>query len=58
MRSASGGELRVLVTEPGKNGTLMGRTDSYKTVVLREGKLGEFVTVRINGATNSYLIGE
>jgi len=53
-----GKELGVLVTEPGKNGTLMGRTDSYKTVILKEGKLGDFMKVRIKDATQSYLIAE
>lgn len=53
-----GKELKVLVTEPGKNGTLMGRTESYKTVVLRRGRVGEFKWVRIRDATSSYLVAE
>ncbi|MEE9594862.1 MAG: tRNA (N(6)-L-threonylcarbamoyladenosine(37)-C(2))-methylthiotransferase [Candidatus Hydrothermarchaeales archaeon] len=53
-----GKELGVLVTEPGKNGTLMGRTDTYKTVILREGKLGDFMKVRIKDATSFYLVAE
>ncbi len=53
-----GKELEVLITEKGKNGTMKGRTNFYKTVVLESGNLGEFMTVRIKGATFSYLIAE
>ena len=50
---------RILVTEHGKENTVMGRADNYQTVVVKEKfKLGNFVNVKIVDATNSYLIGE
>lgn len=50
---------RILVTEVGKGNSVMGRTDNYQTVVVKEKfKLGNFVNVKIVDATNSYLIGE
>jgi MiaB-like tRNA modifying enzyme len=51
-------ELEVLVTELGKNQTLLGRTNSYKQVVLENGKLGEFKKIKIREATPSYLIAQ
>ncbi len=51
-------ELEVLITECGKNNTLLGRTNAYKQVVLSKGELGEFQKVSIRGATPSYLIAE
>lgn len=51
-------ELKVLVTELGKNQTLLGRTNSYKQVVLEDGKLGEFKKIKIRKATPSYLISQ
>ncbi len=53
-----GRKLRVLITKPGKNGTLLARTDNYKQVVLQSGKIGEFTEARIKDATSTYLIGE
>jgi MiaB-like tRNA modifying enzyme len=46
----------VLITEQGKNGTLLGRTRSYKQVVLRLGRIGEFKKVKITDAKENYLI--
>jgi len=48
----------VLITEKGRDGTVLGRTSSYKQVVLRSGRLGELKTVRITRAQSHYLIGE
>lgn len=53
-----GMETRVLVAERGRGSTVMGRTDSYKAVVMKEGVLGEFARARITGYTFSYLIGD
>jgi len=50
-------ELKILVTENGKKG-MQGRSDTYKQVVLKEGKLGVFKTVKISDATPFYLIAE
>lgn len=49
---------QILLLEKGKDDTLVGRTDSYKPVVIKEdGKLGEFVTVGIVDAKDTYLVG-
>ncbi len=46
-----GEEVDVLVTEPGKEGTVLARTPEYRQVVLHESApLGEFVRVRIDAA--------
>ena len=53
-----GREYTVLVTEPGKAGTVLARTPEYRQVVLPEAaSLGEFVTVGIDGATPTDLRG-
>jgi MiaB-like tRNA modifying enzyme len=56
-RGFIGRELSVLITETGKNGTVLARTDGYRQVVLREGELGERLKVLIEGATPTYLVG-
>ena len=50
----------VLVDETGRNGTLIGRTDSYKPVVLHGSTemLGQRVAVRVLGAQPTHLVGE
>lgn len=53
-----GRKERILITEHGKNGTMMGRTDSYKPVVLEdEAQLCDFVDVDIIEAIDFYLKG-
>lgn len=50
---------RVLVTEKGKQDTFMGRSESYKQVVLTEPvPIGGFVNAEIVHATSSYLVGK
>jgi tRNA A37 methylthiotransferase MiaB len=54
-----GNEVRILVTEVGKNDSIMGRTDSYLPVVVKEKlQLGTFQEVEIVEATDAYLIGK
>jgi len=49
---------RILITEPGKNDTMMGRTDTYKPVVVEdEVQVGDFVDVEITEARDIYLKG-
>jgi len=49
---------RILITEPGKNDTMMGRTDTYKPVVVEEEvQVGDFVDVEITEARDIYLKG-
>ena len=49
---------KVLVTEKGKNGTVVGRCDNYKPVVINDGlSLGSFVSVKIIDAKSTYLVG-
>ena len=53
-----GKRKRVLITEKGKNDTVVGRTDEYVPVVLKEGKIGEFVEAEIERAEVGYVIGK
>ncbi len=50
-----GKELRVLITRDGKDGTKLARSDSYRPVVVKDGKIGEFVDVRIVDCSFNYL---
>ncbi len=51
-------EVDVLVTEPGKEGTVLARTPEYRQVVLHEpANLGEFLRVRIDAARATDLFG-
>src|SRR5881296_1183146 len=53
-----GREATVLVTEPGKPGTVLARTPEYRQVVLREpATIGEFLRVEIDGARPTDLSG-
>ncbi len=53
-----GDEVDVLVTEPGKEGTVLARTPEYRQVVLHEpAPFGEFVRVRIDAARATDLFG-
>jgi threonylcarbamoyladenosine tRNA methylthiotransferase CDKAL1 len=53
-----GDEVEVLVTEPGKEGTVLARTPEYRQVVLHEpATLGEFLRVRIDAARATDLFG-
>lgn len=57
-RAFVGRECEVLVTEPGKTGTVLARTPEYRQVVLRDDvPLGEFVSVRIDEARETDLLG-
>ncbi len=56
--SLVGKEFELLVTGRGPKGNFIGRTESYKPVVLKEDFLGKFVKVRITKAEPTYLIGE
>ena len=52
-------QYQVLVTERVKPGSVLGRTDYYQPVVIKqELGLGKWVDVKIVDATDSYLIGE
>ena len=53
-----GQTYEVLITEPGKQHTMMGRTNTYKLIVLKESvELGSFVHVYITERTPFYLVG-
>lgn len=50
---------KILVTEKGKNKTMVGRTDEYKSVVIKEKiEIGQKIQVKIKEADKYYLIGE
>ncbi|WP_414468508.1 tRNA (N(6)-L-threonylcarbamoyladenosine(37)-C(2))-methylthiotransferase [Methanobacterium sp. ACI-7] len=48
---------KVLITEKGSKGGYIGRTDSYKPVIVPEGQIGSFVDAKIEEATSTYLKG-
>lgn len=48
---------KILITEKGSKGGYIGRTNSYKPVVVEDGKIGTFVKVKINEVTSTYLKG-
>lgn len=52
-----GTNLKVLITGKGSKGGYIGRTNSYKTVVIEDGSLGCFVDVEIIAAKSTYLKG-
>ncbi len=52
-----GKEFEVLITKNGKNNTRISRTNSYRPVILRNGRIGEFLNVRITDCSFNYLIG-
>lgn len=53
-----GRKERILITDFGKNNTMMGRTKAYRPVVIKNrGGLGEFVDVKIMDHANTYLKG-
>ncbi len=52
-----GKKMRILVTEKGSKGSFVGRAQNYKPVAIKENRLGEFVSVRINKAFSTYLSG-
>lgn len=47
----------VLIIEKGSKGGYIGRTNSYKPVVVQDANIGDFVKVRIEKATSTYLKG-
>ncbi len=50
--------FEVLITEKRKNETLLSRTNSFKAVILKEGKIGEKQKVKITDYKINYLLGE
>ncbi|GAJ16025.1 unnamed protein product, partial [marine sediment metagenome] len=48
----------ILITEEGKNGTFVGRSENYKPVVIKENiDIGEFVPIKVIDAASTYLVG-
>ncbi len=56
-RGFVGKRIKVLITKRGKGDTLMARADSYRPVILEEGRIGEFVDVEIVDFSFNYLKG-
>jgi len=52
-----GRKLRVLVSKIGTKGGFIGRSGSYKPVLIKEAVIGEFVNVRVTEAKQGYLKG-
>ncbi|NYB52245.1 MAG: tRNA (N(6)-L-threonylcarbamoyladenosine(37)-C(2))-methylthiotransferase [Methanobacteriaceae archaeon] len=49
---------QILVTDKGSKGGYIGRTNSYKTVVVDEAQLGTFINVQITQTHSTYLTGK
>jgi MiaB-like tRNA modifying enzyme len=59
MRDSIGRRLNVLVTEPGKPGSVVARDDYYHMVVISgDHPPGAHIDVRICGANTTYMLGE
>ena len=57
-RTFVGREMRVLVTERGKGGSVICRDDNYRLVVIKQAlPVGEWVDVKIIDSTEVYLLG-
>ena len=52
-----GTSQRILITDKGSKGGYIGRTDSYKTVIVDEASLGNFFDVEITHSKSTYLKG-
>ena len=54
-----GKRMRVLVTEEGKNGTMIARTDNYRPVTIKtDAGIGTFLDVEIDGCASTYLMAK
>ena len=47
----------ILITDKGSKGGYIGRTNSYKTVIVDEAQLGSFIKVKITQSLSTYLKG-
>jgi len=55
---ASAEKEKILTTEFGKNNTVVGRTNAYRPVVIKNKiNVGRFIDVKITGSGNTYLKG-
>ena len=52
-----GTKQTVLITGKGSKGGYVGRTDSYKTVIIESAEIGTFLNVIITDAKSTYLMG-
>ncbi|NLJ48838.1 MAG: TRAM domain-containing protein, partial [Candidatus Atribacteria bacterium] len=57
-RELLGTSQRILITNKGSKGGYIGRTDSYKTVIVDEAPLGGFFQVEITHSKSTYLKGK
>jgi len=53
-----GKEFKVLVSEEGKNNTVIARAPSFRAVILESGELGTFQRVKITDFKKNYLFGK
>jgi len=53
-----GRKFKVLITKHGKKNTLLSRTDSYRPVILNEGKIGDFLNTKIISSSRTCLLGK
>lgn len=50
--------LEGLVVERGEKGGFVARLPNYKPAIIHEGKIGDFLTIKITDAKPTYLLGE
>jgi threonylcarbamoyladenosine tRNA methylthiotransferase CDKAL1 len=53
-----GTHQKILITDKGSKGGYLGRTNSYKTVVVEEALLGTYIDVEITHSLSTYLKGK
>jgi len=57
-RKHVGKKYTILVTKKGKNDTVIGRTENYKPIVMKEkAEFGTFVPIIVTDAASTYLVG-
>ena len=53
-----GKKYTIFITEKGKNGTFMGRSENYKPIIIRDSiDIGSSVHIRVIEAASTYLVG-
>ncbi len=58
MARFDGAEMDILIMEKGKDKTMIGRDENYRPVIVKKGKLGDSMTVKIISHSPFYLIAK
>lgn len=57
-RQLIGSKQTILITNKGRKGGYVGRSEGYKTVIVEDAKIGSFIDVVIKDAKPTYLLAE